>query len=271
MENEKITAAQRVLLARDAKRPNIDDYIYNLFQDFTELCGDRVSKEDKGILGGVAFYRGTPVTVIGHRKGKTLDENIKYNFGMPNPSGYRKTQRLMAQAEKFNRPIITFIDTPGAYPGMEAEQGGQGEAIASCLSLMSSLTVPVIAIVTGEGGSGGALALSVANHIIMLENAVFSVLSPEGFASILWKDSARWQEAAEIMKLTAFDLKDAKIVDTIISEDRLGDTLNTQRLFQDVDKALSESLAELSKMKPLRLKSHRYEKIRNIGRKIEVN
>ncbi len=264
-----ITAAQRVSLARDPKRPNIDEYIKNIFTDFVELCGDRQYKEDASILGGIAIYKGIPVTVIGHRKGKTLEENIKYNFGMPNPAGYRKAQRLIKQAEKFNRPIITFVDTPGAYPGMEAEEHGQGEAIAECLSLLSSLTVPVISFVTGEGGSGGALALSAANKIIMLENSVFSVLSPEGFASIIWKDSSKWQEAAEIMKLTSYDLQEYNIADEVIREEINNEELNTSKLFRDIDKSLSKHLNETLKLKPEKIKSQRYEKIRDIGRNLK--
>ncbi len=268
--NTNLTPAQRVVLARDIKRPNVDEYIQNLFTDFVPLAGDRHYKEDASILGGIAMYNGIPVTVIGHRKGKTIQENVKYNFGMTNPAGYRKAQRLMKQAEKFNRPIITFIDTPGAYPGMEAEQHGQGEAIATSLTLLSELTVPVIAIVTGEGGSGGALALSAANKIIMLENAIFSVLSPEGFASILWKDSTKWQEAADVMKLTAFDLKDYEIVDEIIKEDRKDDELDTKKLFMRVDKSIKRNLDLLLNLKPQKIKEQRYEKIRDIGSRIKV-
>ncbi len=259
-----LTAAERVALARDSKRPNIDDYIRNLFEDFLPMCGDRQYREDASILGGVAFYKGIPVTVIGHRKGKTLEENVLYNFGMTNPAGYRKVQRLMRQAEKFRRPIITFVDTPGAYPGIEAEQHGQGEAIASCLSLLSELTVPVIAVITGEGGSGGALALSAANRIIMLENAIFSVLSPEGFASILWKDATRWEEAANIMKLTAQDLKDFGISDETVPEEMQNGELDMTRLFIALDKVIHRNLIETSAQRPERLKKDRYKKMRRI-------
>ncbi len=265
-----LTAAQKVVLSRDIKRPNIDDYIKNLFEDFIPLCGDRLYKEDASILGGIASYKGLPVTVIGHRKGKTLDENIKCNFGMTNPAGYRKAQRLMSGAQKFNRPIITFVDTPGAYPGMEAEQHGQGEAIASCLALLSDLTVPVIAVITGEGGSGGALALSAANKIIMLENAIFSVLSPEGFASILWKDASKWEQAANIMKLTADDLKEFNIVDEIIKEERKDDELEITKLFITLDNCIESNLYELLQMKPDKLKSTRYKKMREIGRRLQA-
>ena len=201
-----LTAEDRVFLARHPARPHIDETVNALFTDFFEQCGDRQCREDRAILGGIAKFHGMPVTVIGHRKGATLEENMACNFGMPGPEGYRKALRLMKQAEKFGRPIITFIDTPGAYPGKEAEERGQGEAIARNLMEMSGLTVPIIAVVTGEGSSGGALALGVANHILMLENAVYSVLSPEGFASILWKDSSRSGEACELKKLTAQDL-----------------------------------------------------------------
>ena len=213
-----LTAEDRVFLARHPERPHIDEIVDALFTDFFEQCGDRQCKEDAAILGGVALFHGQPVTVIGHRKGGTLEENLRCNFGMPGPEGYRKALRLMKQAEKFDRPIITFIDTPGAYPGKDAEERGQGEAIARNLMEMSGLTVPVIAVVTGEGSSGGALALGVANRILMLENAVYSVLSPEGFASILWKDSSRSGEACEIMKLTAQDLYKDGIVEEIIPE-----------------------------------------------------
>ena len=213
-----LTAEDRVFLARHPERPHIDETVSALFTDFFEQRGDRQCKEDPAILGGIARFHGLPVTVIGHRKGSTLEENLACNFGMPGPEGYRKALRLMKQAEKFGRPIITFIDTPGAYPGKDAEERGQGEAIARNLMEMSGLTVPVIAVVTGEGSSGGALALGVANHILMLENAVYSVLSPEGFASILWKDASRSGEACEMMKLTAQDLYSDGIVEQVIPE-----------------------------------------------------
>ena len=193
--NESLLPAQRLAIARNPQRPGITDYIDMLFTDFVELRGDRLCGEDPAILGGVALFHSAPVTVIGTRKGKTLEENVRFHFGMPSPEGYRKALRLMRQAEKFRRPVLTFIDTSGAYPGMEAEERGQGEAIARNLFEMSRLTVPVIAVVTGEGNSGGALALAVANRVLMLENAVYAVLSPEGFATILWKDAARCEEA----------------------------------------------------------------------------
>lgn len=206
-----------------------------------------------------------PVTVIGHRKGSTLEENMACNFGMPGPEGYRKALRLMKQAEKFGRPIITFIDTPGAYPGKEAEERGQGEAIARNLMEMSGLTVPVIAVVTGEGSSGGALALGVANHILMLENAVYSVLSPEGFASILWKDSSRSGEACEMMKLTAQDLYQDGIVEEVIPEPVGGAQRGHTVLFEQLDAALWAHLKTLCRMNGRALADQRYKKYRQIG------
>ena len=209
------SAWERVTLARKAERPKALDYINNIFTNFIELHGDRNFVDDKSIVGGIAELNGMPVTVIGEQKGKNAKENIERNFGMPNPEGYRKALRLMKQAEKFNRPIITFIDTPGAYPGMGAEERGQGEAIARNLFEMSKLKVPTISIVIGEGSSGGALALGVTDIIIMLENAVYSILSPEGFASILYKDASKSQEAAEKMKITSTELKRLGVIDDI--------------------------------------------------------
>lgn len=255
----------RVFLARRPDRPHIGEIIDNLFTDFFEQCGDRQCKEDAAILCGIARFHGMPVTVLGHRKGTTLEENLRCNFGMPGPEGYRKALRLMKQAEKFDRPIITFIDTPGAYPGKDAEERGQGEAIARNLMEMSGLTVPVIAVVTGEGSSGGALALGVANRILMLENAVYSVLSPEGFASILWKDSSRSGEACEIMKLTAQDLYKDGIVEEIIPEPVGGAQRAHGVLFGDLDEALRRQLRSLARMNGRQLAEQRYQKFRQIG------
>ena len=260
-----LTAADRVFLARHPHRPKIDEYISALFTDFFEQRGDRQCKEDPSILGGIALYKGKPVTVIGHRKGNTLEENMKYNFGMPGPEGYRKALRLMKQAEKFGRPIITFIDTPGAYPGKEAEERGQGEAIARNLAEMSALTVPVIAVVTGEGSSGGALALGVANRVLMLENAIYSVLSPEGFASILWKDSSRHEEACDVMKLTAQDLLGFNVIDEIVPEPLGGAQLDRKALFEALDGILDRNLSQLSRMGGSALAAARYKKFRQMG------
>lgn len=260
-----LTAEDRVFLARHPERPHIDEIVDALFTDFFEQCGDRQCKEDAAILGGVALFHGQPVTVIGHRKGGTLEENLRCNFGMPGPEGYRKALRLMKQAEKFDRPIITFIDTPGAYPGKDAEERGQGEAIARNLMEMSGLTVPVLAIVTGEGSSGGALGLGVANHILMLENAVYSVLSPEGFASILWKDASRSGEACTMMKLTAQDLYADGIVEEVIPEPLGGAQRGRQLLFSRLDTAIAVHLAALCKMSGKALADQRYKKYRRIG------
>ena len=259
-----LSAADRVYLARHPKRPHIDDFIEHLFTDFFEQKGDHLYDEDASIYGGIARYKGMPVTVLGHRKGRTMEENIRYNFGMPRPEGYRKALRLMEQAEKFGRPIITFVDTPGAYPGMEAEEHGQGEAIARNLAAMSSLHVPVIAVVTGEGNSGGALAISVANQILMLENAVSSVLSPEGFASILWKDAGRHEEACEVMKLTARDLREAGVADHLIPEPLGGAQTDPERLYASLDIVLEKSLNDLLKLSPEEVRKQRQEKYRNI-------
>lgn len=261
-----MTAEEKVAIARNIKRPKIDDYIETLFTDFFEQKGDRQCKEDNSILGGIALYKGEPVTVIGHRKGNDLDENVKYNFGMPGPEGYRKALRLMKQAEKFARPIITFIDTPGAFPGKTAEERGQGEAIARNLAEMSLLKVPVISVVTGEGSSGGALALAVGNRVLMLEHAVYSILSPEGFASILWKDSSRKGEACEIMKLTAQDLYKLEVIDAIIPEPDGGAHVNPTELFNNVDAQLTKTLAELKRTGAKALQNQRYKKFRKMGK-----
>ena len=260
------TAAERVALARHPQRPNITDYIDGLFTDFFEQRGDRACREDAAILGGIALFHERPVTVIGTRKGKDLEENLRCNFGMPGPEGYRKALRLMKQAEKFRRPIFTFIDTAGAYPGLEAEEHGQGEAIARNLFEMSRLTVPVIAVVTGEGNSGGALALAVANRVLMLENAVYAILSPEGFASILWKDAQRSGEAAELMKLTAPELKKLGIIDGIIREPEGGAQTNHGEMLRSMDRVLLRELTPLLKESGTALAEQRCRKFRALGR-----
>ena len=260
------TAAERVALARHPQRPNITDYIDGLFTDFFEQRGDRACREDPAILGGVALFHGRPVTVIGTRKGKTLEENLRCNFGMPGPEGYRKALRLMKQAEKFRRPIFTFIDTAGAYPGLEAEEHGQGEAIARNLFEMGRLTVPVIAVVTGEGNSGGALALAVADRVLMLENAVYAILSPEGFASILWKDAQRSSEAAELMKLTAPELKKLGVIDGIVREPEGGAQTNHGEMLRSMDRVLLRELTPLLKESGTALAEQRCRKFRAMGR-----
>ena len=264
----RYTPEEKVQIARHPKRPGTADFLEALFTDFFEQRGDRLQGEDASILGGIARFHGRPVPVIGHRKGKDLEENLRCNFGIPSPEGYRKAQRLMRQAEKFGRPIITFVDTPGAYPGKEAEERGQGEAIAQCLALMSSLTVPVISIITGEGGSGGALALAVANRVLMLEHAVYSVLSPEGFASILWKDSSRAGEACAVMKLTAQDLRRSGIVQGVLREPEEGAHTDWAATFRTVDAALRKELAALDKTKGPALAQQRYDMFRAMGQNL---
>ena len=262
----KVTAWDRVMLARKSERSKAQEYINEIFDDFIELHGDRNFGDDKAIIGGIATLDGMPVTVIGEQKGRNAKENIERNFGMPNPEGYRKALRLMKQAEKFNRPVITFIDTPGAYPGMGAEERGQGEAIARSIMEMSSLKVPIICIVIGEGSSGGALAIGVGDKVVMLENAIYSILSPEGFASILYKDSSKAKEAAENMKLTAKDLKELNIIDDIIKEPEGGAQEDFEKVAKDVKKYLLKNIKKLKGMKKEELLQKRYEKIRNFGK-----
>lgn len=264
-----ISPWDRVQVARHPQRPTTLDYIDRVFDDFIELHGDRLFGEDAAIVAGIALFKGKPVTIIGHQRGKSTKENIKRNFGMPHPEGYRKALRLMKQAEKFKRPIICLIDTKGAYPGKAAEERGQSEAIARNLVEMAGLTVPVISIVIGEGGSGGALALGVANEIYMLENATYSVISPEGAASILWKDASLAKQAAEAMKITSYDLKDMGIIDGIIPEPAGGAhrDIGKQTLF--MEKQIEESLFRLCKMSESELIQNRYDKFKNIGEFIE--
>ena len=262
---EKLEPEDEVYLARHPLRPNVKCYIDALFSDFTELHGDRYYGDDQSIIGGIGFFQGIPVTVIGQVKGKTLEENMKCNFGMPHPEGYRKALRLAKQAQKFGRPIITFIDTPGAYPGIGAEERGQAEAIATCLMTFMELTVPVIAVVIGEGGSGGALALSIADQIMMLEHSVYSVLSPEGFASILWKDAGRAKEAAKLMKLTAGDLKQFGIIDHIIKEPTGGIHTQVDFVVEQLREKLETELQQLIGKEKNILLQRRYEKFRGMA------
>ncbi len=262
---ENLSAWDRVYLARHADRPKAQDYIELLFEDFYEMHGDRRFGDDAAIIGGIATFQGMPVTVIAQSKGKTLDENLTKNFGMVNPEGYRKAIRLAKQAEKFKRPIITLVDTSGAYPGKGAEERGQAQAIAECLFEFSNLKTPVICIVLSEGGSGGALALSIGDRIVMLENAIYSILSPEGFASILWKDGSRAQEAAEVMKLTSYDLLEKKIVDAIVKEPLGGAQECIELVVNQLQQYMKDELAMLLKKKEKTLMDERYEKYRRIG------
>lgn len=260
----KITAWNKVELARQLERPKALDYINSIFKDFIELHGDRFFGDDKSIVAGIAMLEEMPVTVIGEQKGKNVRENMERNFGMPEPEGYRKALRLMKQAEKFKRPIITFIDTPGAYPGMGAEERGQGEAIAKNLLEMSRIKVPIICIVIGEGSSGGALAIGVGDKIIMLENAIYSILSPEGFASILYKDATKSKQAAENMKMTAKDLKKLGIIDKIISEPENGAQNDFETICKEIKEYLIKNIKQLEKMKEKDLLEKRYKKFRNM-------
>ena len=239
-ENKKLTAWEKVEIARNPERKTSLDYIDKIFDSFMELHGDRNYKDDKSIICGLARIGKQNYTVIAQQKGRNTKENIERNFGMPNPESYRKAIRFMKQAEKFGRPIITFIDTKGAYPGINAEERGQGEAIAKSMFEMARLKVPVISIVIGEGSSGGALAIGVANKVYMLENAIYSILSPEGFASILYKDSSKSKEAAEHMKLTSYDLKKLNIIDEIIKEPKNG----AQEDFEKVAESLKNCIIE---------------------------
>ena len=259
-----ITAWERVELARQLERPKALDYIEHIFDEFIELHGDRNFADDKAIIGGIATLEGIPVTVIGEQKGKNAKENIERNFGMPNPEGYRKALRLMKQAEKFHRPIITFIDTPGAYPGMGAEERGQGEAIAKNIMEMSQLKVPIICIVIGEGSSGGALAIAVGDKIAMLENAIYSILSPEGFASILYKDASKAKEAAQNMKITAQDLKKLGVIDDIIKEPKGGAQEDFEKVIKDLKQYILKNIKQLQKCTEEKLLQQRYEKFRKI-------
>lgn len=260
-----LTPWQRVQVARHPERPTTLDFINALFTDFIELHGDRLYGDDAAIVAGIAKFNGRPVTVMGHQKGKDTKDNIARNFGMPHPEGYRKALRLMQQADKFDRPIICFINTPGAYPGMAAEERGQSEAIARNLREMASFGVPIICVVTGEGGSGGALALGVGNRLLMLENSFYSVISPEGAAALLWKDASLAQRAAETMKITARDLHELGVVDEIVSEPLGGAHRNLEQTAQALREALSRNLAELDIMNREERIADRYNKYKAIG------
>jgi len=261
----KLTPWQRTQLARHPQRPSTLDYIGEIFRDFLEFHGDRSFGDDRAIVGGFARFNDRSVMVIGHQKGKTLKERMQRNFGMPNPEGYRKALRLMKMAEKFGRPVVTFIDTPGAYPGIGAEERGQAEAIARNLYAMSRLTVPIISIVIGEGGSGGALALGVSDRILMLEHGVYSVISPEGCAAILWDDPAKVPDAAASLKMTAQDLVDLRIVDDVIPEPLGGAHREPKAVTDRVAKALTNQLSQLTDLSLDQLLTQRDHKYRRMG------
>ncbi len=258
-------AMERVKLARDAKRPHLRDFIANIFDDFEELHGDRLVNDDRGLVGGFATLDGTPVLVLGHNKGETVEENMAANFGMANPDGYRKAMRLAKLAERFGNPVVTFVDTPGAYPGREAEERGQAEAIAKSLEFFSTLKTPVIVVVTGEGGSGGALAIAVGDKVLMLENAVYSVISPEGCAGILWRDGSKAPEAAEALKITAPDLLKLGAIDEIVPEPPGGAQNDRAAACALVRAAIVKALAELAPIAADELVARRYARLRAMG------
>jgi len=262
---QTLTPWQRTQLARHSQRPSTLDYISELTRDFLEFHGDRVFGDDRAIVGGFARFNDRPVMIIGHQKGKTLKERMQRNFGMPNPEGYRKALRLMKMAEKFNRPILTFIDTPGAYPGIGAEERGQAEAIARNLFVMSRLTVPIISVVIGEGGSGGALALGVADRVLMLEHSVYSVISPEGCAAILWDSPEKIPDAASALKMTADDLTKLGIIDQIVPEPLGGAHREPRAMYDQVGKALTNQLFELLDVPAEQLLTQRDQKYRKMG------
>jgi len=265
---QRLTPWQRTQLARHPQRPSTLDYINELCRNFLEFHGDRLFGDDRAIVGGFARFNDRTVMIIGHQKGKTLKERMQRNFGMPNPEGYRKALRLMKLAEKFNRPIITFIDTPGAYPGIGAEERGQAEAIARNLLVMSRLTVPIISVIIGEGGSGGALALGVSDRVLMLEHSVYSVISPEGCAAILWDNPQKVQDAASALKMTAKDLLEFGVIDDIVPEPIGGAHREPKAICTLVGKSLSNQLfdlADLSVEQLLTTRDHKYRKIGAVG------
>jgi acetyl-CoA carboxylase carboxyl transferase subunit alpha len=260
-----LTPWQTTQLARHPRRPHTRDFCRLLFEDFLELHGDRLYGDDPAIVGGLARFEGTGVVVLGHQKGRETREKLARNFGMPHPEGYRKALRLMEMAEKFEKPVITFIDTPGAYPGIGAEERGQAEAIARNLRAMAALRTPIVAVVTGEGGSGGALAIGMGNRVLMLEYAIYSVISPEGCAAILWGDAAKASEAAEIMKITAKDLMRLGVVDAVVPEPPGGAHRDWDATASSLRNALAEQIRELRTKSSEGLVRERYEKFRRIG------
>jgi acetyl-CoA carboxylase carboxyl transferase subunit alpha len=260
-----LTPYQRCQVARHPDRPYTLDYISSMFSEFTELHGDRRFSDDPAVIAGFAVFEGDPVAVVGHQKGRDTPAKLYRNFGMPRPEGYRKALRVMEMAGRYRRPVISFIDTPGAYPGIDAEERGQAEAIAFNLMEMARLPVPIVVVVTGEGGSGGALGLGVGDRILMLENAVYSVISPEGCAAILWKDQARADDAARALRLTAKDLKELGVIDEILPEPSGGAHMDPQAMAKTVEAAVRRNLKQLRKVKPDALVTRRYKKYRAMG------
>lgn len=265
----KLKPSQKLQIARHPERPKFLDYVELICEDFIELHGDREGMDDRAIIGGIAKINGKPVMIIGIQKGKTTKENLEYNFGMPQPQGYRKALRLFKHANKFNMPIITLIDTPGAYPGIKAEETGQGAAIAVNLREMSKLNVPIVSIITGEGCSGGALGLAVADRVMMLEHAYYTVISPEGCASILWRDAARFADAAEALKITSKDLLELGIIDKEIAEPLGGAHTDYSIVAENMKNSIINALNELSKLSSDKLRAQRYDKFRKMGRFVE--
>ncbi|MBX9977744.1 MAG: acetyl-CoA carboxylase carboxyltransferase subunit alpha [Alphaproteobacteria bacterium] len=260
-----LSSWQRVQVARHPDRPQFFDYLTSFITDFMELAGDRLFGNDNAIIGGMGRFQGRPVMVIGQQKGRDTESRIKHNFGMAQPEGYRKAQRLMHLAEKFNLPIITFIDTAGAYPGLEAEERGQAEAIAKSIDVCLSVKVPLISVIIGEGGSGGAIAIAAANKVLMLENAVYSIISPEGCASILWRSATKAKEAAEALRPTAPDLFKLGVIDDVVPEGLGGAHRNTEKTVTNLEQALAKALASLSTLQGDKLVQHRREKFLAMG------
>jgi len=262
----KLSAWQKCQVARHPERPHVRDYIAGLIEEFVPLAGDRLFAEDRAILGGLGRFRGRPVVVMGQEKGSDMQSRVAHNFGMARPEGYRKAQRLMRLAERFHLPLVSLVDTPGAYPGIGAEERGQAEAIARCMELSLTLTVPIVAVVIGEGGSGGAIAIATADKVLMLEHAIYSVISPEGCASILWRSSDQAQEAAEALKLTAQDLEQLGVIDTIIPEPLGGAHRGHQPTVEAVGEAVEAALLELDALSPADLRAQRRRKYIQMGR-----
>ncbi|OGF48139.1 MAG: acetyl-CoA carboxylase carboxyltransferase subunit alpha [Candidatus Firestonebacteria bacterium RIFOXYC2_FULL_39_67] len=268
---EKLSPWQRMQVAKNLKRPRTLDYIQKVFDDFIPLHGDRLFRDDPAVVGGLAFFEGTPVMVVGLQKGKETKDHIYRNFGMANPEGYRKALRIIQMAERFNRPVITFVDTPGAFPGIGAEERGQAEAIARNLKELSGARTPIIVIVHGEGGSGGALGIAIGDKIFMLENAVYSVISPEGCAAILWKDSSRSADASVVLKMTAQDLLEQGVIDEIIKEPAGGAHRDHDLMSKNIKDVIRKSLKELMKLNKDELVEFRYKKFRAMGKFLEIS
>lgn len=261
-----LSAWEKVLVARHQERPHFLDYVHNIFTDFTPLSGDRVYGDDQAMLGGMARFQGRPVMLLGHEKGHDTESRIKHNFGMPRPEGYRKAARLMKLAERYGMPIITFIDTAGAHPGLQAEERGQAEAIAKSIDTMMSVNVPTLSVIIGEGGSGGAIAVAVGNYVMMLEHAIYSVVSPEGCASILWRSAEKKKQAAEAQKFTAQDLKTFGVIDEILKEPLGGAHRNPSYTYTTVAAHVEKALQEVEQLQVDNLREHRQDKFLSLGR-----